>query len=114
MGRMEGGLLYLSGRAGRMVTVADQNVFPEELEAIMANYPGVRRVAVIPRPDALRGSVMVAVIMGDSAQEASILRQARADFGPLRAPRSVVWLDAWPVLPSGKSDFITLSQMVVR
>lgn len=112
MGRIEGGLLYLSGRAGRMVTVADQNVFPEEMEAIMAGYTGVRHVAVLPRADGLRGSVMVAVILGDRSQEASILHLARQDFGALKAPRSVVWVDTWPVLPSGKSDLAALSQMV--
>ena len=112
IGRVEGGLLYLSGRAGRMVTVADQNVFPEEIEAIMADYNGVRHIAVLPRADGLRGSVMVALILGDQTQEASILRQSRKDFGVLKAPRSVIWLNTWPALPSGKSDLVALSKMV--
>jgi hypothetical protein len=55
---------------------------------------------------------MVAVILGDQAQEASILLQSRKDFGVLKAPRSVIWLDNWPALPSGKSDLVALSQMV--
>jgi long-chain acyl-CoA synthetase len=35
-GRLEDGYLYLQGRAGRMVTIADQNVFMDEVEAYLA------------------------------------------------------------------------------
>ena len=61
---MEGVFLYLQGRAGRMVTVADQNVFPEEIKAFLMGLPGVARAAVLPRPDGLRGVHLVAVLMG--------------------------------------------------
>ena len=77
MGRLEGGYLYLSGRTGRMVTVADQNVFPEEIESFIAGLPGVARVAVLPRRDALRGAVMVAVLQGNPAAEPAILAACR-------------------------------------
>jgi long-chain acyl-CoA synthetase len=108
IGRLEAGYLHLSGRAGRMVTVADQNVFPEEIEAFIATLPGVARVAVLPRPDALRGVVLVAVILGESAQEAAILGAGRAAFGPLKAPRAVIWRSDWPVLAAGKTDLRAL------
>lgn len=114
MGRLEGGFLYLSGRAGRMVTVADQNVFPEEIEAFIAGLPGVDRVAVLPRADALRGRVLVAVVMGDGAQEAAILRACRAHLGPLKAPRAVIWRGDWPVLASGKTDLRALEAALWR
>lgn len=108
IGRLEGGYLYLSGRAGRMVTVADQNVFPEELEAVMAEFAGITRVAVLPFTDALRGMVMVAVVQGDMAQEAQILARARAVFGVLKAPRRLIWRQDWPLLASGKTDLRAL------
>lgn len=109
MGRMEAGHLYLSGRVGRMVTVADQNVFPEEMEAVMALFAGITRVAVLPQVDKLRGVVMVAVVQGDAAQEAQILARARATFGVLKAPRRLIWQKDWPVLPSGKTDLRALT-----
>ena len=111
MGRMEEGYLYLSGRAGRMVTVADQNVFPEEIEGFMVGLPGVSRVAVLPRADAMRGRVLVAVVIGDAACEAAILAAVRARFGPLKSPRALIWRTDWPVLASGKTDLRTLSQV---
>ena len=108
IGRLEAGFLYLSGRAGRVVTVADQNVFPEEIEGFIATLPGVARVAVLPRPDALRGVVLMAVILGDRAQEQAILTACRAAFGPLKAPRAVIWRSDWPVLVAGKTDLRAL------
>lgn len=112
MGRMDHGYLYLHGRAGRMVTVADQNVFPEEIETLLAGLPGIRRVAVLPVPDPLRGMVLVAVAQGDPAQEAAILQTARAALGPLKAPRAVIWVQDWPVLASGKTDLAALGGQV--
>lgn len=109
MGRLQGGYLYLSGRAGRMVTVAGQNVFPEEIEVFLAGLPGVGQVAVLPRADGLRGVVLVAVVQGDPAQEAAILTAARAQFGALAAPRAVIWRRDWPVLASGKTDLAGLA-----
>jgi len=110
MGRLIGGYLYLSGRAGRMVTVADQNVFPEEIEAFIAGLPGVARVAVLPRPDALRGAVMLAVIQGDPVAEAAILAACRQRLGGLVAPKAIIWRGDWPLLASGKTDLLRLAR----
>lgn len=109
MGWMERGELFLAGRIGRMLTVADQNVFPEEIEAFLAALPGVRRVAVLPRADLMRGHVLVAVMQGDPAQEAVILRAARARLGALKAPKAVIWRADWPELASGKADLARIA-----
>jgi len=111
-GRLEGGFLYLSGRAGRMVTVADQNVFPEEIELFLMGLPGVERAAVLPRPDPLRGVHLVAVLRGDPAREGEILAACRGRLGALKAPKAVIWRADWPVLPSGKTDFRALAREI--
>lgn len=110
VGRMDGDYLYLSGRAGRMVTVADQNVFPEEIEAFIEGLAGVRRVAVLPVTDPLRGAVLVAVVQGNPAEEERILLALRAKLGPLKAPKALIWMTEWPVVPSGKTDFAALQR----
>lgn len=108
VGRLEDGYLYLSGRAGRMVTVADQNVFPEEIEALMLGLPGVAQAAVLPVPDAARGRVLVAMVQGDRNHEREILAELRRRLGPLKAPKFLIWQVDWPVLPSGKTDLRAL------
>jgi long-chain acyl-CoA synthetase len=110
MGRMQDGYLFLQGRKGRMVTVADQNVFPEEIEALMETLPGITRAAVLPVPDAARGHVLHAVCQGDAGQEAAVLAALRAALGPMKAPRRIVWRADWPVTASGKTDFAALER----
>ncbi len=63
-----------------MVTVADQNVFPEEIEAFLLSQPGVTRAAVLPRPDTRRGHVLEAVVEG--GEDAALLTACRQALGP--------------------------------
>jgi long-chain acyl-CoA synthetase len=109
MGWLEQGCLYLAGRAGRMITIAGHNVFPEEVEGVLLSQPGVLQAAVLPLPDPLRGTVLVAVLQGDPGEEPRILTATRAALGPLKAPRSITWRESWPLLPSGKTDLAALS-----
>ena len=108
IGEMRDGYLTLKGRAGRMVTVADQNVFPEEIEALLHTLPGVTRAAVLPVPDARRGHSLIAVLQGDPAQAKVILTALRTQLGALKSPKSLIWRQDWPVLPSGKTDLKAL------
>lgn len=110
IGRLEGGCLFLHGRKGRMVTVADQNVFPEEIEALMESLPGVERAAVLAVPDAARSHVLHAVAMGDPGAEAAVMAALRAALGPMKAPRSIRWREVWPVTASGKTDLAALGR----
>ena len=112
IGRMEGGFLYLQGRAGRMVTVADHNVFPEEIEAVLATMPGITEAAIIPVPDPKRGHVLVALLQGDRSIEDQLMARLRTELGPLKAPKALIWLKDWPVLPSGKTDLRALEGRV--
>lgn len=108
IGSLKDGHLYLKGRAGRMVTVADQNVFPEEIETLLLSLPGVTRAAVLPIPDPKRGHILIAILQGDPAQESAILTTLRQRLGPLKSPRSLIWRDDWPTLASGKTDLTAL------
>lgn len=110
IGSIRDGALYLSGRKNRVVQIADQSVYPEQIEAFMAKLPGIDRVAVLPEPDAKRGHVLLAVAKGDRAQETAVLSAARAQFGPLQSPRRIVWRNDWPSLASGKTDLAALAR----
>lgn len=108
IGSLDKGFLHLKGRAGRMVTIADQNVFPEEIEALLHTLPGVTRAAVLPVPDPRRGHRLIAVLQGDPAQEPAIFARLRHHLGPLKAPKHLIWLQDWPMLASGKTDLKAL------
>lgn len=109
LGQLQDGHLYLAGRASRMVKVADQAVYPEEIETFLLSQPGIAQAAVIPRSDGLRGLHLVAVLQGDSVQAPAIQAALRAKFGPLKAPKALIWRDEFALLPSGKPDLARLA-----
>ncbi len=103
------GYLYLRGRRSRMVTVADQNVFPEAIESCLMAQPGVSAAAVIPVADPLRGHHIVAVVQG-VADETALRQACRAALGAAAAPRSFWYRDDIPLLAAGKPDLKLLKR----
>ena len=104
------GYLHLAGRKSRMVTVADQNVFPEAIEAFLQAQPNVDAAAVITPDDRVRGAQIVAAVVGDV--DATALRRAcRAELGDAAVPRTVWVLHDLPMLPAGKPDLQRLTTL---
>ena len=110
MGYWQVASLVLSGRAGRMVTVADQNVFPEEIEAFLMAQPGVSHATVMARPDPLRGCVIDAVVCGDPGCAPAILAACRSALGPLKSPKALFWRQDWPMTAAGKTDLAAIER----
>lgn len=104
------GNLFLLGRKSRMVTVADQCVFPEEIERFIADRFHPDHVVVLAQKDPMRGHTLTAIIQGAPTQDGAIWAACRDTFGPLKAPRRVLAIEALPLLQSGKPDLITLAQ----
>ena len=64
LGRIdEAGCLRLAGRAKEMFIRGGYNVYPLEVEAVLASHPEVVEVAVVPRPDPVMGEIGVAVVV---------------------------------------------------
>jgi long-chain acyl-CoA synthetase len=96
----ENGYLYLKGRRSGMFTVADQNVFPEEIEQALLQICGVELAAVLPVPDPNRGNRAVAFLA--ISQNIDSTEFTRLGI----RPKDVYRLDSeeWPLLPSQKTD----------
>lgn len=117
LGRIDAdGYLTVLGRRNRMVTIADQNVFPEAIEEHCLAHPGVDFCAVVPVPDRLRGQVLVAAIGAAAGrcpgpELAETLRVACRDaFGALAAPRRIEILDDFPLTAAGKPDYVCIAR----
>lgn len=113
LGRIDGhGNLWLSGRKTRMVTIADQNVFPEEVERFIAQTLG-RTNAVVACADAMRGHRLVALLEGpqDDNLAERVKGICREQFGALVAPRRVLFCDSLPRLASGKLNLAALVKL---
>lgn len=107
------GNLFLRGRESRMVTVADRNLFLEDVEAVLARLTAAPSAA-LALPDVLRGHAVVAVVEGapDDALAARLRRACREALGDHAAPRRVVFLPRLPLLGSDKPDLAALARLV--
>ena len=109
LGRLDDtGLLRLAGRSKEMFIRGGYNVYPAEVEAVLADHPAVAEVAVVPRPDDVMGEVGVAVVVAaDPAAPPSLedLRQFLGDkLARYKAPEALRLVDALPLTPMQKVD----------
>jgi acyl-CoA synthetase (AMP-forming)/AMP-acid ligase II len=101
------GRLTLLGRRSDMVVTGGENVFPTEIEAVLATHPDVAEVVVFGVPDPIWGErVEAAIVTRDSASPTVVgLREfARGRLAPYKLPRSVRVLDRIPLTPNNKPD----------
>lgn len=110
------GYLYLRGRADRMVTIADQNVYPEEVENLLMEHDEMPLCAVLPQEDAKRHMILALVVTGtENPEQKERIQQICRDQLPARSvPKRLIFADPFPLLPSGKPDLVKLAQLVER
>lgn len=109
----ERGCLRLGGRAKEMFIRGGYNVYPLEVEAVLAAHPGVADVAVVPRPDLVMGEIGVAVVVPADPASPPSLDELRA-FGrdrlaSFKLPEAVRMVDALPLTAMQKVDRRTLA-----
>jgi fatty-acyl-CoA synthase len=105
--RERDGAHRVAGRRKEMYISGGENVFPGEVEAALADCPGVAEVVVVGVPDARWGEVGRAFVQprpGSSVREAEIVAHARSRLAGFKVPKSVVLLPELPRLGSGKPD----------
>lgn len=100
------GDFFLEGRAHSVINVAGLKCFPEEIELVLAEAPGVRAVRVVGRPHEKFGAVPVAeVVPSDPAappKVAALLAHCRSRLARYKTPVEFRWVESLPLTPSGK------------
>lgn len=98
------GRLHVAGRRGDMIITGGENVWPEAVEAALADHPQVADVMVRGVPDDEWGHVVEAVVVpADTAPTLDSLRaHVKADHPAFMAPRRVAIVDALPRTALGK------------
>jgi long-chain acyl-CoA synthetase len=105
VGRLDAqGRLYIVDRIKDMIIRGGYNVYPSELESVLAAHPDVRSVCVLGRPDAFYGEEIVAVVVPVRAplSAASLHAFAAQRVSRTRLPREYVFVDELPLGASGK------------
>jgi fatty-acyl-CoA synthase len=111
IGRLdEDGFLYIVDRTKDMIVTGGFNVFPREVEDVLATHEAVGQVVVIGVPDEKWGEAVKAVVVlkpgfepGEPLQSAlqEWVKQAK---GAVQSPKSIDFVDAVPLTPVGKPD----------
>ena len=109
IGRVDAdGWVHLSDRAANTIISGGVNIYPAEVEAVLAEHPAVADVAVLGVPDEEWGEQVKAVVepaegvVVDDATVEDLLAFARRHLAGYKVPRSVDVVDELPRLPTGK------------
>jgi acyl-CoA synthetase (AMP-forming)/AMP-acid ligase II len=113
--RLPSGCFALAGRRTEMYVRGGYNVFPSEVEAVLADHPQVADVAVVPGADPVMGEVGVAVVVPAHPDRPPTLQELRAHAGDRLArhklPERIVHVDELPLTGAQKRDRAALARL---
>jgi fatty-acyl-CoA synthase len=116
LGRLdEEGALWIMGRAKDMLISGGENIYPAELENVLASLPQIAQAAVIGMPHARWGEVPVACVVkaaGAHCDAHVVLDAFEGRLARFKHPKRVVFLDDLPKNAMGKVEKIQLAKIV--
>ncbi|MDD0838415.1 AMP-binding protein [Curvibacter sp. HBC61] len=99
------GYVFIVDRKKEMLVSGGFNVYPSEVEAVLAQHPSVYEVCVIGVPDEHWGEAVKAVVVLRAGQQASaedMMDFCRSRLADFKRPRSVDFVDQLPKNSNGK------------
>ena len=99
------GYLYMLDRANDMIISGGENIYPAEVEAVLAQHPAVADVAVVGRPDPTWGEAVHAVIIpaaGSASSPAEIIAWCRERLAHFKCPKTAEFASSLPRTTTGK------------
>jgi len=114
LGRIdEDGYIYIVDRKKDMIIVGGLNVYPREVEEVIYQHPKVKEVAVVGKPDHLRGEIPKAFVVpkeGETIEPREIILHCKEKLANYKVPKEVVQIGALPRNSTGKVDKKTLRE----
>lgn len=99
------GRLFIDGRDDEMIISGGENVFPREVEELLAGHPGVLEAAAIGVSDEQFGQRLRAFVVcrpDTELNEAELKEYVRENLARYKVPREVIFLPELPRNPTGK------------
>ncbi|HEU0019985.1 MAG TPA: AMP-binding protein [Thermoleophilaceae bacterium] len=99
------GRLFVEGRDDEMIVSGGENVFPKEVEDLLARHGAVAEAAAIGVPDAEFGQRLLAFVVrqpGADVGEGELQAYVKENLARYKAPREVRFLDELPRNATGK------------
>ena len=111
------GYCRVEGRLKDMIIRGGQNIYPREIEQLLYTHPTVGDVAIVGIPDEKYGEVAAAFIRpapGYTPIQDELVAFCRAHLAPYKTPRYWVFVDQFPLTPSGKVQKVLLRDGFLR
>ena len=103
--KLPSGHIQLIGRSNDLIIRGGINIYPNEIESILINDPGIREVAVIGHKNSEFGETIIAFIDSNSEFELKkCLDFCKNNLAPYKIPTKFIQLDYLPKKESGKID----------
>lgn len=100
------GYLFLTDRIKDMIVSGGENVYPTEVESVLAEHPAVSEAAVVGVPDEVWGEAVTAFVVlrpgADRPTERQLVDFTRDRIASYKKPRRIHFVDALPRNPNGK------------
>jgi fatty-acyl-CoA synthase len=99
------GRLFIDGRDDEMIVSGGENVFPREVEDLLAGHDAVKEVAVIGVDDEQYGQRLKAFVVlaeGGSLDESEAKAYVKSNLAGYKTPREFVFMDELPRNATGK------------
>ena len=117
--RDEDGYYNLVDRKSNMIISGGENVYPSEVEHLLAGHPAVQDVAVVGLPDPTWGETVCAAVVrrpGATATEDELLAWCRERIAGYKRPRAVVFIEEaqMPRTATGKIQHRVLRDRLAR
>jgi len=93
----EDGYIFLTGMKKRMIITSGFNVYPREVEQVLAMHPAVQTSMVIGNPDLMRGEIVKALVVKKpdiQTNEREIMKHCRIYLSSYKVPRKVEFVDS--------------------
>lgn len=99
------GYIYIVDRKSDMIVTGGWNVYPTEVENVVAKHPSVAEVCVFgaPDPDWVE-AVHAAVVLrpGEAVEAHELMEFCRQDLSNYKVPKSIQFVASFPLSPAGK------------
>src|SRR6202050_5378081 len=117
VGRMDArGYVYIEDRKKDMILVSGFNVYPNEVEAVVASHPGILEVAAVAQPDEHSGEgvALFVVRKGPALTERDLIDYSRKSLAGYKVPRHVYFKQELPKTNVGKILRKTLREELTK
>ena len=99
------GYLTLCGRSKDLIISGGLNIYPPEVERVLAGHPAVAACAVIGCPDREWGERVTGVVVlnqGEAVTGEELIRFCREELAPYKSPKAIVFRESLPRNAMGK------------